>query len=43
VEQFQPELWKVLERVYGGFGSGDLRQLTALLRRTLQRLDQLEA
>lgn len=40
VEKFQPELWQVLGRVYGGFSAADLRQLTALLRQTLTRLDQ---
>jgi MarR family transcriptional regulator, negative regulator of the multidrug operon emrRAB len=40
VEKFQPELWQVLDRVYGGFSNADLRQLTALLRQTLTRLDQ---
>jgi MarR family transcriptional regulator, negative regulator of the multidrug operon emrRAB len=40
VEQFQPQLWQTLERMYGGFGAAELQQLTAQLRRTLTRLDR---
>jgi MarR family transcriptional regulator, negative regulator of the multidrug operon emrRAB len=40
VEKFQPELWDTLERIYGGFSAADLRQVAALLRQTLVRLDQ---
>jgi len=40
VEQFQPELWQALQRVFGGLGGGELRQLTGLLRAVLARLDQ---
>lgn len=40
VEQFQPDLWRALERVYGGLGPAETRQLTGLLRAVLARLDQ---
>lgn len=40
VEQLQPELWRTLERVFGGFSAAELRQLTGLLRAVLARLDQ---
>lgn len=40
VEQFQPELWQTLERIFGGFSADDRRQLAQLLRRVLARLDQ---
>jgi MarR family transcriptional repressor of emrRAB len=40
VEQFQPELWDTLERIFGGFNGGEMRQLSGLLRAMLARLDQ---
>lgn len=40
VERFQPELWQTLERMYGGMSAANARQLTALLRQLLARLDQ---
>ena len=40
VEHFQPDLWRALERVYGGLGPAETRQLTGLLRAVLARLDQ---
>jgi MarR family transcriptional repressor of emrRAB len=40
VEQLQPELWRTLERVFGGFNAAEMRQLTGLLRTVLARLDQ---
>lgn len=39
VEQFQPEIWPVLDRIFGGFDASELRALTQLLRRTLARID----
>ncbi|MBV8062620.1 MAG: MarR family transcriptional regulator [Nevskia sp.] len=40
VEQFQPDLWQALQRIFGGLGAAQTRQLTGLLRAVLARLDQ---
>lgn len=39
VEKFQPEIWPILDRLYGGLTAAELRTLTQLLRRALARLE----
>ena len=39
VEQFQPKVWQALERLYGGLGKAELKQVTDLLRRPLAGLE----
>lgn len=43
VRQVQPDIWQTLEQIYGGFDAGQTTALTALLRQTLQQLDQAGA
>ncbi|MBL6752307.1 MAG: MarR family transcriptional regulator [Nevskia sp.] len=40
VERFQPDLWQTMEQLYGGLSAAELRQVTDLLRRPLQRAEQ---
>jgi len=39
VEQFQPKVWQALERLYGGLGKAELKQVTDLLRRPLAGME----
>jgi MarR family transcriptional repressor of emrRAB len=43
VKQFQPEIWKTLDRLYGGLSNQQVHALTTLLRQTITRLDTEDA